>query len=219
MSIFSRLSDIINANLSALLDKAENPEKMIRMMIQEMEETLVEVRSATAKVIAEKKTVNRRIEHLRNQADDWRKKAELAMSKDREDLAKAALLEKDDINNTVAVLESELEKLDETLDKLSSEIEQLQAKLTDARSRQKTIVMRSNAARSRVDVNRKLHDYNIDNAMNRFEYYEKKIDLMEGEVDSLNIKQRGLHDEFDELARQEKIDRELQSLKEKVGKQ
>lgn len=219
MSIFSRLSDIINSNLTALLDKAENPEKMIRMMIQEMEETLVEVRSATAKVIAEKKTVNRRIDHLRKQADDWQQKAELAMSKDREDLAKAALLEKDDINNTVAVLEDELGKLDETLDKLSYEIEQLQAKLNDARARQKTIVMRSNATQSRVDVNRKLHDYNIDNAMNRFEYYEKKIDLMEGEVDSLNLQQRGLHDEFDELARQEKIDRELQALKDKVKKQ
>lgn len=219
MSIFSRLSDIINSNLTALLDKAENPEKMIRMMIQEMEETLVEVRSATAKVIAEKKTVNRRIEHLRKQADDWQQKAELAMSKDREDLAKAALLEKDDINSTIAVLEDELGKLDETLDKLSYEIEQLQAKLNDARARQKTIVMRSNATQSRVDVNRKLHDYNIDNAMNRFEYYEKKIDLMEGEVDSLNLQQRGLHDEFDELARQEKIDRELQALKDKVKKQ
>jgi len=79
--------------------------------------------------------------------------------------------------------------------------------------------MRSNATQSRVDVNRKLHDYNIDNAMNRFEYYEKKIDLMEGEVDSLNIKQRGLHDEFDELARQEKIDQELRALKDKVKKQ
>ena len=142
MSIFNRLSDIINSNISSLLDKAENPEKMIRMVIQEMEETLVEVRSGTAKVIAEKKTLTRRAEQLRKQALDWEGKAELALSKGREDLAKAALLEKSNINSSVAITEKDLAKLDETLDKLSVEIEQLQAKLNDARARQKTIVMR-----------------------------------------------------------------------------
>lgn len=219
MGIFSRLSDIINSNISAILDKAENPEKMIRMMIQEMEETLVEVRSSTAKVIAEKKTVNRRIEQLRRQAADWEEKAELALNKDREDLARAALVEKSSVLTTIKTLEDELAKLDETVDKLSTEIEQLQAKLTDARSRQKTLLMRSTAAQSRVNVNQKLHSYSIDSAMNKFEYYERKIDLMEGQVDSLNIKQRGLQDEFEELAHQEKIDQELESIKAKLNKQ
>lgn len=219
MGIFSRLSDIINSNISAILDKAENPEKMIRMMIQEMEETLVEVRSSTAKVIAEKKTVNRRIEQLRRQAADWEEKAELALNKDREDLARAALVEKSSVLTTIKTLEDELHKLDETVEKLSTEIEQLQAKLTDARSRQKTLLMRSTAAQSRVNVNQKLHSYSIDSAMNKFEYYERKIDLMEGQVDSLNIKQRGLQDEFEELAHQEKIDQELESIKAKLNKQ
>ena len=219
MGIFTRLSDIINSNISALLDKAENPEKMIRMMIQEMEETLVEVRSSTAKVIAEKKTVNRRIEQLRRQAGEWASKAELALAKDREDLARAALIEKSSVNTTVAMLEDELHKLDETLEKLSTEIDQLQAKLTDARTRQKTLLMRSSAAQSRVDINQKLHSFSIDSAMNKFEYYERKIDLMEGQVDSMNIKQRGLQDEFEELAHQEKIDLELQSIKDKLNKQ
>ena len=219
MGIFTRLSDIINSNISALLDKAENPEKMIRMMIQEMEETLVEVRSSTAKVIAEKKTVNRRIDQLRRQAGEWEAKAELALAKDREDLARAALVEKSSVNTTVAMLEDELHKLDETLEKLSTEIDQLQAKLTDARARQKTLLMRSSAAQSRVDINQKLHSFSIDSAMNKFEYYERKIDLMEGQVDSMNIKQRGLQDEFEELAHQEKIDLELQSIKDKLNKQ
>jgi len=137
MSIFSRLSDIINSNISALLDKAENPEKMIRMVIQEMEETLVEVRSGTAKVIAEKKTLSRRAEQLRKQATDWESKAELALTKGREDLAKAALLEKANIQASIEITENDLAKLDKTLDKLSTEIEQLQAKLNDARARQK----------------------------------------------------------------------------------
>ena len=216
MSIFSRLSDIVNSNISSLLDKAENPEKMIRMVIQEMEETLVEVRSGTAKVIAEKKTLTRRAEQLRKQAADWEHKAELALSKGREDLAKAALVEKANITSSVEVTEKYLQKLDETLDKLGTEIEQLQAKLNDARARQKTIVMRTHATNSRLQVNLKLHSYSIDNAMDKFEYYEKKIDQMEGQMDSIHIESRGLQAEFDELARQEAIDKELENLKSKL---
>jgi len=219
MSIFNRLSDIINSNISSLLDKAENPEKMIRMVIQEMEETLVEVRSGTAKVIAEKKTLSRRAEQLKKQAQDWESKAELALSKGREDLAKAALLEKSNINASVLITEKDLEKLDATLDKLSIEIEQLQAKLNDARARQKTIVMRTTATESRLNVNRQLHSYSIDNAMNKFEYYEKKIDQMEGQMDSIHIEKRGLQSEFDELEKEESIDKELEELKNKLKDQ
>ncbi|MEX0619112.1 MAG: phage shock protein PspA [Pseudohongiellaceae bacterium] len=218
MSIFSRMTDIINANITALLDKAENPEKMIRMVIQEMEETLVEVRSGTAKVIAEKKFLTRRSEQLRKQAADWQAKAEMALGKDREDLAKAALIEKSNLEAGAEIVQQDLEKLDQTLDKLSSEIEQLQAKLNDARARQKTIVMRTKATQSRLDVSRQLHNYTIDNAMDKFEYYEKKIDLMEGQIDSEHIEKSGLQNEFEELARQEKIDQELANLKSKLNK-
>lgn len=218
MSIFSRLSDIINSNISALLDKAENPEKMIRMVIQEMEETLVEVRSGTAKVIAEKKTLTRRAEQLRKQARDWEEKAELALSKDREDLAKAALVEKSNINASIDLLEADMVKLDVTLEKLGSEIEQLQAKLNDARARQKTIVMRTRATQSRVDVNRHLTSYAIDNAMDKFEYYEKKIDLMEGQMETVHVEQRTLQHEIEDLARREKINQELANLKSKLNK-
>lgn len=219
MSVFTRLSDIINSNISSLLDKAENPEKMIRMVIQEMEETLVEVRSGTAKVIAEKKTLTRRAEQLKKQASDWEGKAELALSKGREDLAKAALMEKSNITASVEITEKDLVKLDETLDKLGSEIEQLQSKLNDARSRQKTIVMRTKATESRLDVNRQLNSYTIDNAMDKFEYYEKKIDQMEGQLDSAHVEKRGLQNEFDELEKQESIDRELEDLKNKLKEQ
>jgi len=218
MSIFSRMTDIINSNISALLDKAENPEKLIRMVIQEMEETLVEVRSGTAKVIAEKKTLTRRIEQLRNQAKDWEEKAELALSKNREDLAKAALVEKSTVNATVEIMEQDIARLDETLDKLSSEIEQLQAKLNDARARQKSLVMRTKATRSRLDVNRQLSSNTIDNAIDKFEYYERKIDMMEGQLESATVEQKSLQSEIDELARQEKIDRELQELKNRLNK-
>ncbi len=218
MSIFSRMTDIVNSNISALLDKAENPEKMIRMVIQEMEETLVEVRSGTAKVLAERKTLTRRVEQLKRQAQDWEEKAELALNKNREDLAKAALVERGNTNATVEVMEKDIGKLDSTLDKLSSEIEQLQTKLNDARARQKSIVMRTKATKSRLDVNRQLHNYTIDNAMDKFEYYERRIDAMEGQMESVSVEQKSLQSEFDELARQEKIDQELQALKDKLTK-
>jgi phage shock protein A len=212
------MTDIVNSNISALLDKAENPEKMIRMVIQEMEETLVEVRSGTAKVLAERKTLTRRVEQLKRQAQDWEEKAELALNKNREDLAKAALVEKGNTNATVEVMEKDIGKLDSTLDKLSSEIEQLQTKLNDARARQKSIVMRTRATKSRLDVNRQLHNYTIDNAMDKFEYYERRIDAMEGQMESVSVEQKSLQSEFDELARQEKIDQELQALKDKLTK-
>ncbi|MCY4015594.1 MAG: phage shock protein PspA [Gammaproteobacteria bacterium] len=216
MSIFSRLTDIINSNISALLDKAENPEKMIRMVIQEMEDTLVEVRSSTARVMAEKKTLTRRLEQLRAQAEDWEYKAELALSKDREDLARSALAEKAAIQSRVEATEADLFKLDETLDKLDGEINQLQDKLNDARARQKTIVMRTRATSTRRDVRKQLSNQAIDNAMDKFEHYERKIDQMEGQIDSDKVEHRGLQAEFDELAREENIDQELRELKDRL---
>ena len=218
MSIFTRLTDIVNSNISALLDKAENPEKMIRLVIQEMEETLVEVRSSTAKVIADKKTLKRRIDTLNKQAHEWGQKAELALSKGREDLAKAALVERSAINASISTTENDLAKLDETLDKLSSEIELLQAKLNDARARQKTISLRTKATESRLNVHNKLRSHTIDSALDKFEHFERKIDQMEGQLETGHIEQRGLQSEFEELERQEQIEAELAELKAKMAK-
>jgi phage shock protein A len=140
------------------------------------------------------------------------------LSKNREDLAKAALVEKSNINSTIDLLDRDMTKLDVTLDKLSNEIEQLQGKLNDARARQKTIVMRTKATQSRLDINMQLHNYTIDNAMDKFEYYEKKIDMMEGQMESVHVEAKGLQSEFDELAQQEQIDQELEELKSKLNK-
>jgi phage shock protein A len=129
------------------------------------------------------------------------------------------LMEKSNITASVEITEKDLHKLDETLDKLSSEIEQLQAKLNDARARQKTIVIRTKATESRLDVNRQLNNYTIDNAMDKFEYYEKKIDQMEGQLDSAHVEKRGLKNEFDALEKEESIDRELEELKNKLKDQ
>ena len=218
MGIFSRLSDIINSNINSLLDKAEDPEKLIRMVIQEMEETLVEVRSTTAKIIADKKELIRRNDNLAKQATDWQSKAELALSKGREDLAKAALLEKATINDVINVVKDDLIKLDESLVKLTSEIEQLQVKLNDARVRQKSIMMRVSATQSRRQINLTLYNNTFDNALNRFEHFERKIDNMESEIEVGTLARKGINAEFDALEKEGKIDQELAALKSKMEK-
>jgi len=218
MGIFSRLSDIINSNINSMLDMAEDPEKMIRMVIQEMEETLVEVRSTTAKIIADKKELVRRNEKLDRQAQDWAQKAELALSKQREDLAKAALLEKSSVNEVIVMVRDDMHKLDDSLNKLTREIEQLQAKLNDARARQKVILMRHTATQSRRTVNAKLHNTNIDQAIHRFEHFERKIEAMESEIEATEIGKKGIAAEFEALEKEGKIDRELAELKSRMEK-
>jgi phage shock protein A len=218
MGIFSRLSDIINANINSLLDKAEDPEKMIRMVIQEMEETLVEVRSTTAKIIADKKELTRRNEKLARQADDWQQKAELALNKNREDLAKAALIEKASVNEVIELVGQDMHKLDDSLNKLTSEIEQLQAKLNDARARQKAILMRHSATQSRKTVNARLHSNAIDTAINRFEHYERKIEVMESEIEANDIGNQGIAAQFEALEKEGRIEQELAEMKSRMEK-
>lgn len=218
MGIFSRLSDIVNSNINAMLDKAEDPEKMIRMVIQEMEETLVEVRSTTARIIADKKELTRRNKRLEKQADEWENKAELAINKGREDLAKAALLEKTNVNEMIALIHEDMSKLDAALEQLSLEIEQLQNKLNEARARQKTILMRHDATSSRRTVNAKLYDGSVDNAINKFEHYERKIERMESEIEAYEISGKNIEAEFANLEKDGKIEEELESLKAKLAK-
>ena len=217
MSIFSRFSDIINSNINAILDKAEDPEKMVRLIIQEMEETLVEVRTQSAKLIADKKELGRRSERLKKEAGDWERKAEIALSKDREDLARAALKEKTEALEAVTTLASDLEQIEVNLGKLSDDIGLLQQKLTDAKARQKALIMRSKTARSRMGVRRQLHDVSVDEAMNRFERYERKIDDLEGEIEAYDLGQRNLAQEISELESDEKVDEELAKLKARMG--
>lgn len=217
MGIFSRLSDIINSNINVLLDKAEDPEKMVRMVIQEMEETLVEVRSTSARIIADKKELIRRQARLEKQAEDWEQKAELAVTKGREDLAKAALLERSSVNEAIGHLSADLGKLDESLDKLAVEIEQLQAKLNEARSRQKTILMRQRATQSRRTVTEHLHSASIDKAINRFEHYERKIEQMESEIESYDLGGKNIELEFARLEREGKVEQELEALKARMA--
>ena len=217
MGIFSRFTDIINSNINSILDKAEDPEKMVRLIIQEMEETLVEVRTQSAKLIADKKELSRRIERLHLEAEEWESKAEIALSKGREDLARAALKEKSLAEEATMALEADLEVIDINLDKLSGDIGLLQQKLGDAKTRQKGLIVRSRTAESRMGVKRQLHDVDIDEAMSRFDRYERKIDDLEGEVEAYDLGQKTLSDEIGELENDERIDEALARLKAKMA--
>lgn len=217
MGIFSRFTDIVNSNLNALLDKAEDPEKMVRLIIQEMEDTLVEVRSSSAKTIAEKKELQRVMNRLNDEVNDWQSKAELALSKEREDLARSALIEREKAAEQVGVVDAEITLLDEHIGKLQNEVAQLQDKLADAKARQKSMLMRQKTVASRLDVKKTLHSDKLNDAMHKFERYEQKIDSMEAQVESYDLGKKTLKDEFAELAAQEKIDTELAALKKKVS--
>lgn len=217
MGIFSRFADIVNANINSLLDKAEDPEKMVRLIIQEMEDTLVEVRSSSARTLADKKEVLRRMERIQAEGADWHAKAELALSKDREDLARQALLEKQKCEDNVSQMKDELTLLDDQVSRLQDEIGQLQTKLEDAKARQKTILMRGKTASSRLDVKSKLNSGKINDALSRFEAYERKIDNLEAEVESYDLGNKSLADEFADLESAEKVDSELEALKAKLS--
>ena len=153
MGIFTRFSDIVNSNINAILDKAEDPEKIVRLMIQEMEDTLVEVRSAAARSIADKKDLNRKLELLDRELSEWESKAELAVRKGREDLAKAALVEKSRVSKAAEVLKQDYIAVDEGLGKLNEDIARLEGKLEDAKQRQKALLARHKTAASRLAGN------------------------------------------------------------------
>ncbi len=213
MSIFSRMSDIVNSNINSLLDKAEDPEKMVKLIIQEMEETLVEVRTTSARAIADKKELQRRSDWLQGESEEWGRKVEVSIRKGRDDLAKAALQEQNRTNGTVESVNNEIELLGTTMSKLGEDISALQLKIKDAKIRQNAIVMRGKATQSRLGVKKQLHDSNLDDAMLRFEEYEQKMDRLEGQIESYDVGQQSLADEIRDLEGNEELEKQLASIK------
>jgi phage shock protein A len=218
MGIFTRFSDIVNSNINAILDKAEDPEKIVRLMIQEMEDTLVEVRSAAARSIADKKDLNRKLESLDSELRDWDDKAELAMRKGREDLAKAALVEKSRVQAAVDAIKGDYVAVDDGLAKLNEDIARLEAKLADAKARQKALLARHKTANSRLAARRKIYDYKIDDAMVRFEQYTRRIDDVEGRIEAYDLGlPKDLNHEFASLEAEESVQKELDDLKRRIS--
>lgn len=218
MGIFSRLSDIVNSNINAILDKAEDPEKIIRMVIQEMEDTLVEVRSSAAKTIADQKDIARRIGKLSKAQADWEKKAELAISKGRDDLAKGALIEKSKVADMQAHLEEEAKHLEEALGRNEEDVIKLEAKLREARAKKASIQSRHKSASNAVRVKRNLTDGRIQDAFDRFDKVDARLDRLEGEAEAMDLgKGKTLAEEIGDLESNDAIDQELAELKAKAN--
>jgi phage shock protein A len=216
MGIFSRMTDIINSNITSLLDQAEDPEKMIRLIIQEMEDTLVEVRSSSARVLADRKAAARRVEQVRAEAESWEAKAKLAIDKGREDLARAALQEKRAIEEELTVVEAELGATDEHIAQLNEEVSQLQQKLTDAKAKQKSMLMRTKTVESRIKVKRQMHREALDNAFERFDQFDRRIDNLESQLEVMDLGREvhpDLAAEINALEEDDRISEELARLK------
>ena len=220
MGVFGRLSDIINSNINSLLDKAEDPEKLVRLIIQEMEQTLIEVRSASARTIADKKELSRKMASIEKDIACWQEKAELAVSKERDDLATAALQEKNRLEQVFNVQKQEMKEWEGALEKLEFDVSRLQSKLNEAVARRDTMLLRQQTLCQQKQVKQQVNRPNLNSAFEKFEMFERKIDQMEAEVEAMSLGQNvSLKHQIDDLVVSEHIENELKALKQKVAKQ
>lgn len=218
MGLFTRFTDIINANINNMLDKAEHPEKMIRLIIQEMQEVLVEVRSTAAKHLAEKKTLVREIDHLEKSIENWHSKAELAVTKNREDLAKSALIEMYKAKAQVDCAQEQLVQLDEYLTGVQKDSQCLQDKLSEAKRRQEALILRQRSAQVRLKVREKAAVHHIEATIDKFARYQQKIDKVEAQIEAYDMTQNSdLTSQFSALEADAKVEQALQALKKKVA--
>jgi phage shock protein A len=218
MGIFTRVRDVISSNINAMLDKAEDPEKMIKMIVREMEDTLVEVKASCAGAMATKKKIARELTAVQARADEWAGKARLAVDKGREDLAREALLEKRRYLARVDALNEELAQCDSLVEQYQSDITQLEEKLTMAREKQRVLVQRHIHAQKKKQAENHIRKVDTADAMARFETFEHRIDRMEAEADLVNYGRKPtLDDEFAKLEGDEALERELSDLKASRG--
>jgi phage shock protein A len=221
MGIFSRLSDIVNSNIVALLDRAEDPQKIIRLIVQEMEDTLVEVRSAAVRSIADKKELERKLNTLARERDGWEAKAELAIEKGREDLAKGALVAKSRAIQAIEAGQAQLADLENYLARQNEDVAKLQAKLDDAKQREAAMIARAQSAHARLKTRGALYDSRVDDALSRMQQVERALDEMDGKVDAYdlgrNARGPSLSEQFAELETDTKVEDELAALKERLS--
>ncbi|PIP79971.1 MAG: phage shock protein PspA [Gammaproteobacteria bacterium CG22_combo_CG10-13_8_21_14_all_40_8] len=217
MGMFTRFNDIISSNINALLDKAEEPKKLIKLMIVEMENALAEARTSAAVILADKKTIEREIKQLSEQSQGWVEKAELALRHEKEDLAKAALQEK---NRCIQLIESktkELSILQQSLNGLEVDLQRLQSKLNEALNKQKRLDQQCESLQKRKQIHLVSHQYQRDKTLNKLEGFERKLDRLEAEVESFDLGNKpGLAQQIEALAANEELENELQALKQKM---
>lgn len=218
MGIFSRFRDIVSANLNAMLEKAEDPEKLIKLMIQEMEDTLVELKSSCAGAMASKARVGRAATEARERADGWERKARLAVEKGREELAREALLEKRQMTEEAAAREDELARFEDLIQQYQDDIKQLEEKLASARNKHRILVQRHIHASGRKAARNRICKADTSDAFMRFEQFESRIDRMEADGDLVNYGRKPTLDEaFEALEKDDEIESELRDLKKKMA--
>lgn len=214
MGIFTRVRDIVSSNINSMLDKAEDPEKLVKLMIREMEDTLVEIKASCAGAMATKKKIQRELEATRDHAATWAGKAQMAVDKGREDLAREALVEKRRYAERADTLEKEMAQCDELVDQYQSDIGQLEDKLSTAREKQRMLVQRHTRVQHKLRTEQGIRKMDTANAMQRFDTFEERIERMESDAELVNYGRKpSLEEEFQKLHRDEDIEKELAALK------
>ena len=214
MGIFTRFRDIVSANINAMLDRAEDPEKLIKLMIREMEDTLVELKSACAGTIASRKKVSRLLEDTRNKEAFWDQKASLAVSKGRDDLARQALLEKRRFSQRCEAVAQEQAELRSIVGQYQDDIQELENKLKSAREKQRILVQRHIRAQRKKKAHQEIRRMDSAQVMQRFDEMESNIERMEAEADLVNFgRKSGLESALEELSADDEIEHQLRELK------
>lgn len=218
MSIFNRVNDVIQSNIAAMLDKAEDPEKLLNLMLSEMQEALNECRSTAAALLCEEKTLIRQIAQKQKDLISWQTKAELAVAKNRDDLAKSALVEKQRVDEQIAAKNTQLNTLKESIEKITADCERLQQKMAQAKSKQAQLIKRHDIVAAREKVNMQLHSDKVANALSRFEMIEQKVEGIEAQVDAYELTNtaQSTAEQIETLVKNEKIDAELARLKASI---
>ncbi len=220
MGIFSRMRDIISSNVNAMLDKAEDPEKLMRLMVQEMEDALIEIKAECAAAMAQSKTFGRQVADAKARANDWAAKAELAVSKGREDLAREALVEKRAFLDKVDSLEAQQVECDALIEQYQNDIAAVEQKIASVRERQKVLSQRHTHARSKKNAEEKIRRVNTADVLGKFESFERRVDQMEAEADLVNYAvSHSLEERFTEIETDEDIEKELDELRQKSQNQ
>ncbi len=214
MGVFTRVRDIINANINAMLDHAEDPEKMVKQIIREMEDTLIEIKANCAASMATKKKIRRDLDIVLDHVKNWESKAQLAVDKGREDLAREALQEKRRYVERADSLEDELEQAKNLVTQCQSDIMQLEDKLGAAREKQRMLVQRHRNAQTMKKAQQNIRRFDTSDAFHKFEAFQQRIDRMEADADLVNFGRKpSLEEELKKLETDDEIENELQRLK------
>ena len=217
MGIFTRLRDIVSSNINAMLDKAEDPEKLLRLMIQEMEDTLIEIKAQCAAAMAQSKTFSRQVDEAKARTDEWAAKARLAVEKGRDDLGREALLEKRHYTERVEAIETQRVDCDSLIEQYQNDIKQLEEKIQSVRERQKVLIQRHAHAQSKKRAEKHIRRANGTDVIGRFEGFERRVDRLEAEADLVNYgRPPTLDDEFRSLETDDDLERELTELREET---